>query len=62
MASTWLIWDKNSFPNPYPYDAPFTNPAISIIFNWGGTLLLGLYFLTNDTNLGSGTFTIAVLG
>ena len=23
------MWDKNLFPNPSPFDAPLTNPAIS---------------------------------
>ena len=29
IASTSLICDKNLFPNPSPFDAPLTSPAIS---------------------------------
>ena len=29
IASTSLMWDKNLFPNPSPFEAPLTNPAIS---------------------------------
>ena len=29
MASVYRILDRNLFPNPYPSEAPFTNPAIS---------------------------------
>ena len=30
IASTSLIWDKNLFPKPSPFEAPFTKPAISV--------------------------------
>ena len=30
IASTSLIWDKNLLPNPSPFDAPLTSPAISV--------------------------------
>ena len=29
IASTSLIWDKNLFPKPSPFEAPFTSPAMS---------------------------------
>tara|TARA_B100000965_G_C19242616_1_gene605079 strand:- start:463 stop:591 length:129 start_codon:yes stop_codon:yes gene_type:complete len=29
IASTSLICDKNLFPRPSPFEAPFTRPAIS---------------------------------
>ena len=30
IASTSLICDKNLLPNPSPFEAPFTRPAISV--------------------------------
>ena len=40
-ASTCVICDKNSFPNPNPSEAPFTKPAISTILRIGPTSFYG---------------------
>ena len=62
IASTSLICDKNLFPNPSPFDAPFTNPAISVNSNVVSINFFGLYISFNTFNLLSGTVTIPTFG
>ena len=62
IASTSLICDKNLFPRPSPWDAPLTNPAISVNSKVVGTKLLGYINLFKKSNLSSGTVTIPTFG
>ena len=43
IASTSLIWERNLFPRPSPFDAPLTNPAIST-----KVILVYIFFLELD--------------
>ena len=62
IASTSLICDKNLLPNPSPFDAPFTNPAIST--NEIVVFIIFFDFETLDklSSLLSGTGTIPIFG
>ena len=62
IASTSLICDKNLFPSPSPWDAPFTSPAISVNSYAVGINLSGSYILFNLSILASGTVTTPTLG
>ena len=39
MASHALMWERNALPSPWPSEAPFTRPAMSVTFRNAGTLL-----------------------
>ena len=62
MASTSLTWDKNLFPSPSPFEAPFTSPAISVNSYVVGIVRNGWYISVNLSILSSGTITIPTLG
>ena len=62
IAFVALIFPKNWFPNPSPFDAPFTKPAMSTISIVFGCTLFGF---TNSANLvrrSSGTVITPTLG
>ena len=61
-ASVSLIRDKNLLPNPSPWLAPFTRPAISVNSNAVGINLSGLYKSFNIYSLSSGTVTTPTFG
>src|SRR5690554_1643945 len=52
----------NWFPKPSPLEAPFTKPAISTISTVAGCTRTGCTSSSSFSNLGSGTFTIPILG
>ena len=54
--------DKNLFPNPSPFDAPFTRPAISINEIVVLIFFFDLEIIDNVSNLSSGTGTMPRLG
>ena len=62
IASTSLILPKNWFPNPSPFDAPFTNPAISVNSKVVFMVFLGLNKVDSLSTLSSGTSTILIFG
>ena len=62
MPSTALMWERNAFPKPAPVDAPFINPAMSVMERTAGTLLFGLWCWTSHSQRSSGTETLASLG
>ena len=62
MASTSLIWDKNLFPKPSPFEAPLTRPAISQNSIAVGTTFLQSYISLSTSNLSSGTETTPTFG
>lgn len=62
IPSTYYILLKNAFPKPWPSCAPSTNPAISIISNYAGTLDFGYHISHNLSYLVSGTGTYAKFG
>ena len=41
IASQALMWERKAFPRPWPSEAPFTRPAMSVTFRKAGTLLNG---------------------
>ena len=47
IASTSLICDKNLFPNPSPFDAPLTSPAISKNVSEVGIVFLDFAIFAN---------------
>ena len=56
------MWDKNLFPRPSPFEAPFTKPAIST-----KDIVVFIFFLEDDivanlSNLSSGTITTPSFG
>ena len=62
IASTSLIWDKNLLPRPSPWEAPLTNPAISVNSYAVGINLFGSYISFNLSILSSGTVTTPTFG
>ena len=60
--STSLKLDKNLLPNPSPFEAPFTRPAISTKFIVVGIVFSGLTSFVNSSTLLSGTVTTPKLG
>ena len=51
IASTSRICDKNLFPNPSPFEAPLTIPAISVNSKVVGIVFLGCTISVNTSNL-----------
>lgn len=39
MASQALMWERKALPSPWPSEAPFTRPAMSVTLRNAGTLL-----------------------
>ena len=62
MASTSRICERNLFPNPSPFEAPFTIPAISVNSNPVGTVFFGTTNSVNLSKRASGTSTTPTLG
>jgi hypothetical protein len=62
MPSTALMCDRNALPRPAPSAAPFTSPAMSVMFSTAGTTDLGLNLSTRWSNRGSGTGTMDTCG
>ena len=62
IASTSLICDKNLFPNPSPFDAPLTSPAISKNVSEVGIVFLDFAISVKVLTLSSGTITVPSFG
>src|SRR3989338_1272858 len=62
MASVSRIFAKNWLPNPSPFEAPFTKPAMSTISMVVGTTRSGLTILSSFSNRGSGTEMVPTFG
>ena len=62
IVSTSLTWERNLFPKPSPFEAPFTSPAIST--NVIAALIVFIDLEISDIffSLSSGTGTIPTLG
>src|SRR6218665_1028224 len=56
------MFAKNWFPNPSPFDAPFTKPAISTISIVVGTTRSGFTIDSNFSKRGSGTVIVPTFG
>ena len=56
------MFDKNWFPSPSPFDAPFTSPAISTNSTVAPTVLSGLTTFSKSFKRGSGTLTSPTFG
>ena len=63
-AIAWvsLIWPRNLFPNPSPFEAPETKPAISTNSTVAGIIFSGFTIFANSSRRESGTVTIPTLG
>jgi len=53
---------KKWFPNPSPFEAPLTKPAMSTICSTADTFDFGYHISHNLLKRGSGTGTTALLG
>ena len=62
IKSTSLIFDKNLLPNPSPFEAPATKPAISTNSKVALTIFLVLTMFANFVNLRSFNSTILIFG
>ena len=62
MASTSRILARNWFPNPSPFAAPLTKPAISTNSNCVGMILADCAKAASSSRRGSGTATRPVFG
>ena len=62
IASTSRMLARNWFPNPSPFEAPFTSPAISTNSITAGIVFAELYIAVNLSNLSSGTETTPTFG
>ena len=54
--------ERNLFPKPSPFEAPFTNPAISTKEIVVGIIFFDLEIFAKLSNLLSGTLTIPIFG
>ena len=62
MASVSRMLPKNLLPNPSPFDAPFTSPAMSTISQVAGTILPGCTSSASLVSRSSGTVMTPTLG
>lgn len=62
IPSTYLILLRKWLPNPYPLEAPRTNPAISTTDKTAATSDFGFHISHNLLKRGSGTGTTALFG
>ena len=62
MASVSLMLAKNLFPNPSPFEAPATKPAISTNSTIAGWIFSGLTRAERISILPSGTSTMPTFG
>ena len=62
MASVSRMFPKNLLPNPSPFDAPFTRPAISTISQVAGTIRPGCTNSASFVSRSSGTVITPTLG
>ena len=56
------MWARNLFPNPSPFEAPLTNPAISTKSIYVGIVFLLFPIIDIICNLLSGTGILPILG
>ena len=62
MASHSRIFPRNLLPNPSPFDAPFTRPAMSTISQVAGTIRPGCTISASFVRRSSGTLITPKLG